>query len=199
MKVLFVVSGLGMGGAEEQVVLLSKALVGMGHQAGIYCLSRRTERLQELAGSAVEVSVDDKRGPIDAGVLRRLRRHVRRSRPDIVHSFGRDSDVYARLAALGAGVPVVNSERSDHQQASRFQRFAYRLTCALCDGVVANTRAGAAFAQRLHGLAEEQVDVLWNSVELQAIDARVARSSLRPRFFPAPGSSACAWWYPSSR
>jgi hypothetical protein len=94
------------------------------------------------------VSVDDKRGPVDFGVLWRLRRHVRRWRPNLVHSFGFDADVYSRLAGLGAGAPVLNSERTDDQQVSRVQHLGYRLTSLLCDGVVANTRAGAGYARR---------------------------------------------------
>src|SRR6185436_21067776 len=168
-------------------ILISKELVRLGHQAGIYCLSRRAERLAELAGSGVEVSVDDKRGPVDFGVLWRLRRHVRRWRPNLVHSFGFDADVYARLAGLGSGAPVLNSERTDDQQVSRVQRLGYRLTSMLCDGVVANTRAGAEFARRLHRLGAERVDVLGNAIDLEAVDRRIARSS-RPAHAVLPGA-----------
>src|SRR5512145_323534 len=176
MKILFVVSGLGGSGAEDQVILLSKQLARLGHRTGVYCLSRRTERLPEFAESGVEVVVDDKRGPIDPAVLWRLRRHLRRWRPDLVHAFGFDADVYSRLAAAGAGIPVINSERTDDQKVSRMQRLGYRLTSLLCDGVVANTRAGAEFARRLHRVGEDRIDVLWNVVDLEAIDARVACS-----------------------
>jgi len=187
MKVLFVVSGLGTGGLDEQVLLLSKELARVGHQVSIYCLSRRTERLPELAGSGVEAIVDAKRGRIDAAVLWRLRRHVRRWRPDLVHAFGSDADVYARVAGLGAGMPVLNSERTDDQRVSRLQRLGYRLTSLLCDGIVANTRAGAEFARRLHRVREDRVDVLWNCIDLHAIDARVARSPQPAReIFPGP-------------
>src|SRR4029434_597228 len=59
----------------------------------------------------------------------------------------------------------------------RVQHLGYRLTSLLCDGVMANTRAGAEYARRLHRLAEDRIDVLWNIVDLRAIDARVARST----------------------
>ncbi|HJY75913.1 MAG TPA: glycosyltransferase [Burkholderiales bacterium] len=188
MKVLFVASSLDAdGGAAEQVILISKELVRLGHQAGIYCLSRRAEHLAELARSGVEVTLDDKRGPVDFGVLWRLRRHVRRWRPNLVHSFGYDADVYSRLAGLGAGAPVLNSERTDDQQVSRVQHLGYRLTSRLCDGVFANTRTGAEYAQRLHRLGEDRTHVLWNIVELGVIDARVARSPQPAReIFPGP-------------
>jgi glycosyltransferase involved in cell wall biosynthesis len=186
MKILFVISGLGRGGAEAQVILLSKALVLAGHHAGIYALSRRTERLHELEGSGVEVVVDDKRSRVAPGVLARLRRHIRASRPDVVHSFQCDADIYARLAAAHTGATVLNSERTDHQRIPRLQRLAYRLTAGLCDGVVANTHAGARFARRLHRLHEDRVHVLWNAIDLAAVDARLARSSQPAReIFPA--------------
>src|SRR5262245_16422035 len=137
MKVLFVVSSLDTDGAAEQVILISQELVRLGHRAAIYCLSRRAERVAELAGRGVEVTVDDKRGPVDFGVLWRLRRHVRRWRPNLVHSFGYDADVYSRLAGLGAGAPVLSSERTDDQHVSRVQHLGYRLTSLLCHGVVA--------------------------------------------------------------
>jgi glycosyltransferase involved in cell wall biosynthesis len=188
MKVLFVVSGLGGHGAEDQVILLSKELARLGHQTRIYCLSRRTERLHELDGSGIEVLVDDKRGPVELAVLWRLRRHVRRWRPDLVHAFGFDADVYSRIAGLGAGVAVVNSERTDDQRVSRVQRLGYRLTSFFCDGVVANTRAGAEFARHLHRVREDRVDVLWNCIDLHAIDARLARSPQPAHeIFPGPG------------
>src|SRR6185503_11899838 len=131
MKILFVLSGLGRGGAEEQVILLSKELARQGHRVGIYSLSQRTESLHQLHGSGVEVAVDRKRRPVDPAVLWRLRKHVRSWRPDLVHAFGYDADVYARLAGLGSGAPVLNSERTDDQQVSRVQRLGYRLTSLL--------------------------------------------------------------------
>ena len=44
MRVLIVISGLGLGGAERQVVLLSRELVRLGHQESIYTLTREVPR-----------------------------------------------------------------------------------------------------------------------------------------------------------
>ena len=87
MRVLFVISGLGMGGAERQVVLLSRELCRRGHAVGIYTLNRETARADEIEGSAVELIHDQKRIRLDPAVLWRLRRHIQRWRPDVVHGF----------------------------------------------------------------------------------------------------------------
>jgi glycosyltransferase involved in cell wall biosynthesis len=174
-----------LGGAEEQVVLLSKALVRLGHEVGIYSLSKKTARMGELAGAEVDVVIDAKRERIDLGVLWRLRQHLRRWCPDIVHGFQGDGNIYSRLAGWGARVPVLNSERSDDYHASLVQRIGYRLASMLCDGIVANTYGGAEFARRLHRVREDRVDVLWNSIDLHEVDARIARSEQPARqIFP---------------
>lgn len=182
------VSGLGLGGAERQVVLLSRELAELGHAVSIYTLNRRTLRLEELAGTGVEVRVDQKRHKLDLALVARLRRHIREWRPDIVHGFLYDAHVYSRLAGWGAGVPVMNSERNDDYRVSLLQRIGYRLTARLCAGVVANSYAGAEFARRLHRLREDAVHVVWNGIDLREIDLRLARGA-RPahEIFPQGG------------
>jgi glycosyltransferase involved in cell wall biosynthesis len=176
MRVLFVVSGLTFGGAERQIVLLTKELVRLGHAVSIYTLTRETPRIDELAGTGVDMVIDQKRLRLDMGVLWRLRRHIRTWRPDIVHGFLYDGDIYSRLAAFGAGVPVLNSERNDNYALSLIQRIGYRLTSMLCDGIVANSHAGAQFARRQHRARTNEVHVVWNGIDLHEVDARLARA-----------------------
>jgi glycosyltransferase involved in cell wall biosynthesis len=179
MRVLFVISGLAFGGAERQVILLARELARLGHKASIYTLTRAASRIDELAASGVELVVDQKRRKLDLAVLQRLRRHILAWRPDIVHGFLFDGDFYSRLAAWGTGIPVLNSERNDDyaHELSRLQRAGYRLTSMLCDGIVANSHAGAAFARRLHRLREHEVGVVWNGIDLAEVDVRLARGA----------------------
>lgn len=186
LRILFVISSLAFGGAERQIILLSKALARRGHQVSIYTLTRDTTRMDELAGVPVEVLVDQKRHRLDPGVLARLRRHIVAWRPQLVHGFLFDGNLYSRLAAWGMRIPVLNSERSDNYALAPAQRVAYRLTSALCDGVVANSHAGAAFARRLHGLRESAVHVVWNGIDLEEIDRRLAGAP-RPALEVFPG------------
>src|SRR5687767_5271074 len=100
MKLLFVISSLAFGGAERQIILLSRALARRGHEVSIYTLTRDTTRIDELADVAVEVVVDQKRSRLDPGVIARLRRHIAAWRPHLVHGFLFDGNLYSRLAAL---------------------------------------------------------------------------------------------------
>lgn len=178
MRILYVISGLTLGGAEKQLVGLSKQLVRRGHEVAIYTLNDDVPRKAELHDSGVGLTIDQKRLKLDPGVLLRLRGRIRSWQPDIVHGFLFDGDFYARLAAAGTGIPVLNSERNDDYRLSWQQAIAHRLTRAFADGVVANTFSGKSFAERLFGLAGERVHVVWNGIDLEELERDAAASDL---------------------
>jgi len=188
MRVLFVISDLGLHGAQKQVVELARQLAATRHEVAIYTLNDEVPRAAELEGSGVEVIVDQKRTKLDPAVLLRLRRRITRWRPDIVHGFLFDGDIYARLAAAGTGATVLNSERSDNYTITRTQKAAHLLTRGLVDGVVANSRSGAAFAQRLYGYRPGQMHVVWNGMRIEDFERKAATErNYREEFF-GPGA-----------
>lgn len=188
MRILFVISGLAAGGAERQVVLLSRQLQRQGHEALIYALNHETTRQPELQGSRVEVVFDQKRVRVDPCVLRRLRAKISQWKPDLVHGFLYDGNMYSRIASFGTGLPVLGSERSDNYVLSSTQRLGYRLTSWMCTAVVANSRAGAVFACRTQHISADRCHVVWNGIDLAEVDARLkAASSVCDEIWPGSG------------
>jgi glycosyltransferase involved in cell wall biosynthesis len=186
MRILFVIGGLAFGGAERQIVLLSRELIGLGHKVSVYTLTRDNTRVDELP-CEVDLVVDQKRRKLDPGVVARLRTHILAWRADLVHGFLFDGNLYARLAACALRVPVLNSERNDNYRIAPLQRLAYRLTSAFCNGIVANSHAGARFGRRLHGAREDEVHVVWNGIDLKEVDARLADAPQPAQeIFPGP-------------
>ncbi len=175
MRVLFIISDLDLGGAQKQVVEISRQLVRHGHEAAIFTLNNVVPRGPDLEGSGVELVVAQKRSKLDARVLGRLRRFIRDWRPDIIHGFLFDGDVYGRIAAIGTGVPVLNSERSSHYTISMTQRIAHIATKPFVHGVVANSHEGSAFAQKLYGYDPAHMHVVWNGMRVEDFE-RQARS-----------------------
>jgi glycosyltransferase involved in cell wall biosynthesis len=185
MRIVIVNSGLRYGGAEKQIVELSKELLRRGHAVAIYTLTSDVPRLAELDGSGIDVVVDNKRGKLDLALLWRLRRFIKSYRADLLHGFLYDGNIYARVAAAGLGVPVLNSERSDDYTLRRSQIWPHRLTKHLADGVVANTWTGRDFAKRMFGLPDHRMHVVSNGVRLEDVAARIAESkeNYRDLFF----------------
>lgn len=186
MRILFVISGLALGGAERQIVLLSKEFIRRGHSVSIYTLTSYTARADELVDYPVDLVVDQKRMRLDPGVVIRLRNHIARWQPDILHGFLYDGNLYARLAGAAMGVPVLDSERNDDYALSFLQVAGLRLTRGLSDGLVANSHAGAAFARRLLRTPAHRTHVVWNGIDVADVDRRLAESA-RPAHEIWPG------------
>jgi glycosyltransferase involved in cell wall biosynthesis len=187
MRILFVINGLVYGGAETRVIALSRALAERGHSVSIYTLSDNNPREAELAGSSVRLIADRKQGKFDPALVARLRKKIREFAPDIVHGFLLEGNLYARLAAANTRVPALNSERNDNYHIPLRHRFALALTRRMAAGVVANTYAGAKFAQRLFHLPSEHVHVVWNGIDPARRDCPRSNRLVDPRteFFAA--------------
>jgi glycosyltransferase involved in cell wall biosynthesis len=188
LRILHVISGLAMGGAERQLIILSRELLRRGHEVLIYTLNDRVPLRSELDGSGVEVVVDQKRLRLDPLVLARLRRAARSWRADIAHGWLYDGNIYTRIALRGLDIPVINSERSDNYQLSHAQWLGYALTRGWETALVANSHSGLAFARSLHGLSADRGHMVWNGIDLAATE-REASTALTLRATLWPGEN----------
>jgi glycosyltransferase involved in cell wall biosynthesis len=82
---------------------------------------------------------------------------------------------------------VLNSERSSNYEISLTQRVGHLLTKPLVDGLVANSRYGGQFAQKLYGYTDEQLHVVWNGMRIEDFERQAASNNdYRSEFF-GPG------------
>lgn len=176
MKVFTVLNSLIYGGAETQVISLSDGIIRAGGEVTVYTLDTNNPRLPEAIAKGITVIQDRKRAKLDFALLRRLRGEILRSRPDIVHGYLFDGNLYACLAAAGTGVPVICSERADNYSLNRNQWLGSRLFRHLSKGLIANSYSGAEFARKNYGYNKNDVSVVWNAIDLARIDAIGARS-----------------------
>ena len=185
MRILHVISGLTVGGAERQLIILSRELQRRGHKVLIYTLNHTVPRLPELNGSGVEVVVDQKRLRLDPLVIARLRRTARSWGAEVAHGWLYDGNIYTRVALRGLGMPVINSERSANYRLSYAQRLGYALTRGWETALIANSHAGLAFASPLHRIPPERGHVVWNGVDLANLDLEAAAApALRSALWP---------------
>ncbi len=138
-RVLLVLTGLGLGGAETQVVMLARRLKQRGWGVRVVSLVPPRELSEDLRGSGIPwVSLDMRSamGLLPAGG--RLIRQIRLWSPDVVHAHMVHANLLARVARLLAPVPVLictahSTNESGRKGSSRWREFLYRVTDPLCD------------------------------------------------------------------
>ncbi|MGA5796191.1 glycosyltransferase [Streptomyces cellulosae] len=169
MRALHIITGLGVGGAEQQLRLLLRHLP---IPCDVVTLTNPGPVAEGLRADGVRVLHLGMAGNRDVGVLPRLVRVIRSGGYDLVHTHLYRACVYGRLAARMAGVrAVVATEHSlgDSQMEGR----------ALTQGVralyLASERLGSAtvavsptVADRLKrwGVPAPRIEVVPNGIEL---------------------------------
>jgi glycosyltransferase involved in cell wall biosynthesis len=107
VKLIFIITGTGVGGAETmlQKVLMRLSPEFKPHVISMIPVGKIGERLRAL-GIPVE-SLDMRRGVPNPIALMHLIRRLRDLRPDVVHTWMYHADLMGGVAARLAGVPAV--------------------------------------------------------------------------------------------
>ena len=133
MKILFLITGLGVGGAETQVVNLADQFAQRGATVMLVYMTGQAAVLPrhpdiKVIGLNMRNSV---RGLIAAyGALRRL---VKAYRPDVLHSHMVHANLLARLLRLSCTIPRLVCTAHSNNEGGKLRMLAYRLTDSLAD------------------------------------------------------------------
>lgn len=119
MKILFHLNSMGRGGAEHVVSILSRAFVEKGHTV-VLATQWYSEKEYQTDARVRRISVglaadEERRGRIYKAWFRfvRLRRCIKKERPDIVVSFCNKANFRCAFAMLGMRTPLLVSVRND--------------------------------------------------------------------------------------
>ena len=149
-RILIVITGLGVGGAERQIVALSHRFQGLGASIVVVTLIEPGPLKEEMTRANIPVySLGMKRGIPGPGAIFKLAKIVRREKPDVVHAHMFHANILARVSRLfWRGVPLVCAIRNVNEVSSRATNWngktwrddAYRFTnwlsqktTAVCD------------------------------------------------------------------
>ncbi|MFD7326977.1 glycosyltransferase [Streptomyces sp. NPDC059875] len=168
MKVLHIITGLGIGGAEQQLRLLLRHLPVRNE---VVTLTNPGAVARGITSDGVPVVHLGMAGNRDLGALPRLAGIVRQGRYDLVHTHLYRACVYGRIAARLAGVrAVLATEHSlgdtqiEGRPLSAGTRALYRATERLGTSTVA---VSPSVARRLEkwGVAPSRIHVVPNGID----------------------------------
>lgn len=134
MRLLFVITGTGRGGAETQVVTLANHFKERGYEVGLISLLPPMDFSGELQRKGIRFdSLQMKRGRPSILALLRFIWMVRRYRPELIHSHMVHANLLARLGRIFYGkIPLVNTAHSIFE-GGKSREIAYRLSDRMCD------------------------------------------------------------------
>lgn len=149
MNILYVITGLGIGGAERQVVDLADQMESLGHTVSIAYLTgpalvHPVSKNINIFGFGVRKTI---LGLILA--LHELRSLINKIKPDVVHSHMVHPNILTRLVRLTCRIPRLICTAHSTYEGGKLRMLAYRLTAPLADvSTNVSAEAVAAFVQK---------------------------------------------------
>ncbi|HEY9507128.1 MAG TPA: glycosyltransferase [Gemmatimonadales bacterium] len=168
MRILFLSTSMGMGGADQQLLSAAMGLRHRGHEVRIVSLTPLGEMgaRARAAGLATE-SLEMRRGIADPRGLARLVRLVRSWHPRVLHSHMLHANLMARAVRLFAPVPAVVCTIHNIYEGGRLRMLGYRLTNGLVDQVTIISQAAADRFVHDHIVPATLLEVVPNGVDTE--------------------------------
>lgn len=182
MRILFLSTSMGLGGADQQLLSAAQVLRDRGHDIRIVSLTPlgRMGLEARRLGLATD-SLEMRRGVPDPRGLARLARLVRGWRPDVIHSHMVHANLMARALRLLVPVPVLVSTIHNVFEGGPVLMWGYRLSNGLVDHMTIISEAAAQRFVRERIVPAGLLTVIANGVDIDRMRnvAPGTRESLR--------------------
>ncbi len=186
-RILHIIPTLDPHGAEKQLALLAAGLPREKFDVHVCALTRGGPFEAPLRKAGIPVEVIGKRWKLDPWAYWRLKSHIRRLRPDLVHTWLFAANSYGRTAARACGVRRIVAAERCVDQWKVWHEFAIDRRLAGCtDRIVANSRAVRDFYVA-RGLPAEKFAVIPNGVP-PAEPSSISRTELLAELGLAPNA-----------
>ena len=103
-RILQIIPTLDRAGAEKQLCLLAQGLPRDEFEVHVCALTRGGPLADELSAAGVPLDVIGKRWKLDPQAFWRLKNHVARIQPDLIHTWMFAANTYGYAAARACGV-----------------------------------------------------------------------------------------------
>ncbi|MFO0739082.1 MAG: glycosyltransferase [Labilithrix sp.] len=193
MRLLFVITAMGRGGAEIQAKGLAARLVARGHKVMVVVLLPIEEFEDELNAAGVETrSLGMRRGVPSARAAVEFVQILRRWRPDVVQTWMYAADLLGGFGSLVTGTPVAWGIRcsrihSSRKSTLRLMRLSARVSGRIPRRIFANSEAGRQY-HVAHGYSAEKMRVVPNGFDIERYRPdQVSRDAVRTELGIQPG------------
>lgn len=144
MRILFLSTSMGLGGADQQLLSAAQVLRDRGHEIRIVSLTPLGPMGLQARGLGLTTdSLEMRRGVPDPRGLARLVRIVRAWKPDVVHSHMVHANLMGRVLRLLVPVPVLVSTIHNVYEGGPLLMAGYRLSNGLVDHMTIISQAAA--------------------------------------------------------
>lgn len=199
-RILFIISSLRGGGAENHLLNLCRYLASHSHACAVCTLSASEDGLEKIV---LEEGIDLYRVPLGSLInllrprsIRAFRRILNRFRPDLIHAHLFHGEIAAVAASLLSGLPVLATRHSSGLEFASWRAALVRILRPRYSRLIAVSGMAAGEAVRL-GFREETIVTIPNGIDtgrfkpLDPSERVEHRRSFLARYLPGADPDSC--------
>ncbi|MDR1591277.1 MAG: glycosyltransferase [Prevotellaceae bacterium] len=134
MNILYIITGLELGGAEIITVDLAAKMVGLGHKVSLVYLTGENRMRQRIHPEMPVVALAMHKNPVSlVKCIFRARQVIRQFSPDIVHANMVHANLFARLLRIFVKIPKLICSAHSKNEGGQLRLWLYRLTDGMSD------------------------------------------------------------------
>lgn len=166
MKILYVITGLGQGGAERVVADLADQMVVRGHEVKIAYLKGNV--LVKPDSEEVElICLGLESGKNFIAASQKYHKLIKRYQPNAVHAHMIHANIFTRLNRIGASIPKLICTAHSSNEGGRIRMLAYKYTNFLSDfNSNVSKEAVQAFIDK-GSFTTENLEAIYNGINLK--------------------------------
>jgi glycosyltransferase involved in cell wall biosynthesis len=167
IRVLALITSLGIGGAERQLCSVTEALITRGLQVNIVTMLEPVSQSAQFTPAGVPVTaLHMTKGQLSIRSLREAVRTTKEIKPHVILSFNYPANVLGRLLGAVCRVPVVITSLQNTFFGGIHRDIVLRLTDCLTTLNVPNSNCGARALIRRRVAARSKTVVIWNGIDV---------------------------------
>jgi len=179
IKVLHLITSLEVGGAQHGLLLGLPRFNTDRYEHIICSLMNRIPMAEQFRESGIEVHSLGLNRRTDLSVVVRLRRLMKKVRPDILHTYLLHANVLGRIVGRLVGIPVIIGSERTIGQAGPCGRLATKLSNPLTNAVEVNSELGARSIAIDLGVPPDKIEVVRSGVDLKKFGHSTNRAAVR--------------------
>lgn len=183
MKIIYVITGLSLGGAEKQVCQLADSFSSSGHEVLLVSLIDNIE-VRPSSSKVDIVTLSLRKNPISlVRAFFKFNQLVNNFSPSVVHSHMVHANIFCRLSRIVVRFPKLITSAHSNYEGGFFRTLAYRLTDSLSDLTTNVSKDAVQAFIDSKATPENKIKVMYNGVcddkyRFSSIDRRKIRQDL---------------------
>ena len=165
MKILYVITGLGQGGAERVVCDLADEMFKKGHEVKIaYLIGDVLTKPEHEEIEVIKVNLSDFKTLLPAYI--KLSKIIKKFKPDVVHSHMVHANILTRLVRMLVPINKLISTAHNSNEGGKLRMLVYRITHNLADVTTNVSNEAVKAFESMRAVPCDEMRAIYNGIDL---------------------------------